>query len=56
MAGHDAPVELEVVNDDFVVTPAMARILVKLARGRLEAEAKTANGSRTKKEDAGREA
>ena len=39
MAGHDAPVELEVLNEDFMVTPAMARLLVKLARVRLEAEA-----------------
>jgi hypothetical protein len=36
VAGHDTPVELEAGEGDFVVTPAMARLLLKLARERLE--------------------
>jgi hypothetical protein len=48
--GHDVPVELEAVDGDFVVTPAMARLLVKLARARLEAEASGPDRSRTEED------
>jgi hypothetical protein len=38
VTGHDTRVELEAGEGDFVVTPAMARLLVRLARERLERE------------------
>jgi hypothetical protein len=34
MAGYDTPVDLDVTNEDVVVTSAIARLLVKLARQR----------------------
>ena len=40
---HEQPVDLEVVAEDFVVTAALARLLVKLARRHLEWEARHAN-------------
>ena len=53
MASHDAPVELEVTNEEnFVVTPAMARLLVKLARRHLEREANGSEAAVTEEEKA----
>jgi hypothetical protein len=34
----DDQVEFEALNEDFVITPALARLLVKLARRRLDRE------------------
>lgn len=45
MAGHDDPLELEVLNEDFVLTPALCQLLVKLARRHLELEARQAQGA-----------
>lgn len=52
MASHDAPVQLEVLNEDFVVTPTLARLLVKLARRHLEREAGLLQTRGSKKDDA----
>ncbi|MFZ2056291.1 MAG: hypothetical protein WAV54_02630 [Acidimicrobiales bacterium] len=40
MAVNDSPVELEALSEDFVVTPALARLLVKLARRHVEWESR----------------
>jgi len=45
MAASEPLIELEVLSEEFVVTPALARLLVKLARRHLEWEARQANGS-----------
>ena len=53
MAGHDTLVELQVLGrDDFVLTPELARLLVKLARRHLEEEKQRAERSPSKREDA----
>jgi hypothetical protein len=52
MASHEAPVELEVTNEDFVVTLALARMLVKLARRYLERETDAAKDGPNKEEGA----
>jgi hypothetical protein len=51
MASHDAPVDLEALGVDFVVTPALARLLVELARRRLEREASMLQARPSKEED-----
>ena len=42
MAADETLVEFEALSEDFVVTPALARLLVKLARRHLEWEARQA--------------
>jgi hypothetical protein len=34
------PIELEVLNEEFVLTPALCKLLLKLARRHLEFEAR----------------
>ena len=51
MAGHDDLVELEVTNEDLVLTPELARLLVTLARRHLEKERRVEAGP-SKKEGA----
>lgn len=47
VADHDAPVELEALSEDFIVTPTLARLLVQLAARHLRHEAiRAAEGSR----------
>jgi hypothetical protein len=42
VAADETLVEFEALSEDFVVTPALARLLVKLARRHLEWEARQA--------------
>jgi len=42
VAADETVVEFEALSEDFVVTPALARLLVKLARRHLEWEARQA--------------
>lgn len=46
MATPDTPLELEVISESFTVTPALAKLLVKLARRHLEWEASEALGKK----------
>jgi hypothetical protein len=39
MVRCDDPLELEVLNEDFALTPTLCELLVKLARRHLELEA-----------------
>lgn len=48
VAINDSPIEFEVASEDFVVTPALARLLVKLAKRHLEWESLQLNKSRSK--------
>jgi hypothetical protein len=43
MAIDESPIGLEAVSEDFVVTPALARLLVKLAMRHLEWESVQSN-------------
>lgn len=43
VAANEQTVELEVISEDFVVSAALAKLLVKLARRHLEFEAGKAN-------------
>jgi hypothetical protein len=52
VAAGDAPVEWEPLNEDFVVTPALARLLLKLARRRLDLEARQPKPASGEQEDA----
>ena len=38
MSGREEPIELEVLSDRLVVTPGLARLLMVLARRRIESE------------------
>jgi hypothetical protein len=40
MADREPPLELEVVNEEFVFTPTLCKLLLKLARRHLEFEAR----------------
>ena len=40
MADREPPLELEVLNEDFVLTPTLCKLIVKLARRHLELEAR----------------
>lgn len=48
MEGRDTPIELEVVGDEFIVTPALAKLLLVLARRHLEREQQQRAGRRRK--------
>jgi hypothetical protein len=52
VAAGDGPVEWEPLNEDFVVTPALARLLVKLARRHLDLEARRQKAASAENEDA----
>ena len=38
MSGNDEPIELEVLSDQLVITPVLARLLMVLARRQIESE------------------
>ncbi len=40
MVDREPPIELEVLNEEFVLTPALCKLLLKLARRHLEFEAR----------------
>lgn len=38
VSGNDEPIELEVLSDQLVITPVLARLLMVLARRQIESE------------------
>lgn len=48
----DAPVQLEVISENLVVTPTLAKLLVRLARRQLHHEALQAAEGSTRGENA----
>ncbi len=52
VAAGDAPLDWEPLNEDFVVTPTLARLLLKLARRRLDLESRHPKAAPGKQEDA----
>ena len=42
MLDREPPLELEVVNEDFVLTPNLCKLLLKLAKRHLDFEAREA--------------
>jgi hypothetical protein len=52
VAAGDAALEWEPLNEDLVVTPALARLLLKLARRRLDLEVRQPKPTSGEQEDA----
>lgn len=42
---REPPLELEVINEEFVLTPTLSKLLLKLARRHLEFEARQGQAS-----------